>query len=267
MERMKILVTAKTYPNLSVQYDELVCTAGVRENGSWVRLYPIPFRSMDYEKQYKKYQWIEVNVRHNNSSDQRPESYRPEVSTLQCGKALDTKNNWAERKVWVLKKVYEDMEELITLNQRQGLSLVVFKAKQMLNFSERAVSEKEHAEHESKCREILDKRRQQSLLEDDALKNIIPVSKPDYHFYYKFIDKQGKTSEMQIVDWEIQALYRNCRRRKSQTQALADVRKKYWDDFAVTKDLYLFLGTTKQRDGWVKNPFTIIGTFTPKTGE
>lgn len=40
---MKVLVTVKTYPTISVKYDELVCTAGFREDGSWIRIYPIPF--------------------------------------------------------------------------------------------------------------------------------------------------------------------------------------------------------------------------------
>ncbi|MYF20247.1 MAG: hypothetical protein F4218_06430 [Synechococcus sp. SB0677_bin_5] len=31
----------KTYPTLSQKYGETVCTAGVREDGSWMRLYPL----------------------------------------------------------------------------------------------------------------------------------------------------------------------------------------------------------------------------------
>jgi hypothetical protein len=44
MGRDKVLITVKTYPTLSRKHGELVCTAGVREDGSRVRLYPIPFR-------------------------------------------------------------------------------------------------------------------------------------------------------------------------------------------------------------------------------
>ena len=44
--RERLLVTVKTYPTLSTKYGETVCTAGVREDGSWVRLYPVPFRSV-----------------------------------------------------------------------------------------------------------------------------------------------------------------------------------------------------------------------------
>ena len=42
-ERLKVLITVKTYPIPSKKYDELVCTAGVTESGDFVRLYPINF--------------------------------------------------------------------------------------------------------------------------------------------------------------------------------------------------------------------------------
>jgi len=51
MAMTKVLITVKTYPSLSVTYDELVCTAGFKEDGSWVRIYPVQFRKLDYERQ------------------------------------------------------------------------------------------------------------------------------------------------------------------------------------------------------------------------
>ena len=42
-EKHRILVTVKTYPTLSRKYGETVCTAGVREDGTWVRIYPVDF--------------------------------------------------------------------------------------------------------------------------------------------------------------------------------------------------------------------------------
>lgn len=74
---------------------------------------------------------------------------------------------------------------------------------------------------------------------------------------------------MQIEDWEIQALYRNClppndSSPESKEQAAEKVRRKYWDDHALTKDLHLFVGTTLEfHRRRVQNPFTIIGTFYP----
>jgi hypothetical protein len=56
MEKERILITFKTYPRLSKTYGETVCTAGLREDGSWIRLYPVPFRRLDESQQHSKYE-------------------------------------------------------------------------------------------------------------------------------------------------------------------------------------------------------------------
>jgi hypothetical protein len=55
MPRERLLITVKTYPTLSRKHGETVCTAAVRADGSWVRLYPVPFRLMDYKDRYAKF--------------------------------------------------------------------------------------------------------------------------------------------------------------------------------------------------------------------
>jgi len=72
-----------------------------------------------------------------------------------------------------------------------------------------------------------------------------------------------------IEDWEVGALYWNCLQRHGgdEKKALEDVRRKYFNDFAETKDLYFFLGTTKKHHFRSRNPFMIIGTFHPKPTE
>lgn len=91
------------------------------------------------------------------------------------------------------------------------------------------------------------------------------VDKLPYKFRYVFEDCNGTVSRMMIEDWEIGQLYWNCLRRHEGDEALAveDVRKKYFDDFAKTKDLYLYLGTTQVHHFTAPNPFIIIGTFHP----
>jgi len=66
MEKQRVLITVKTYPTLSRKYGETVCTAGVREDGSWLRIYPVPFRRLDEAEQYKKYDWIECRLTRNS---------------------------------------------------------------------------------------------------------------------------------------------------------------------------------------------------------
>lgn len=111
MSKTRVLVTVKTYPTLSQKYDELVCTAGFQEDGSWIRIYPVPFRKLD--TQYKKWQWIELDLV-KNEEDPRKESYRPcNYEDITLGEFIDTKNKWEERKKYALNKVYTNMDELI----------------------------------------------------------------------------------------------------------------------------------------------------------
>ena len=79
MPTTRVLIAVKTYPTLSEKYDELVCTAGFLEDGTWIRIYPIPFRKLSYDKRYSKWQWIELDLV-KNTSDFRKESFRPAMS-------------------------------------------------------------------------------------------------------------------------------------------------------------------------------------------
>jgi len=94
MALTKVLITVKTYPSLSAKYGELVCTAGFLEDGSWIRLYPIPFRKLKKDEKYTKYQWIELDIV-NNDKDFRPESFRPATidTPITLLNTIDTKGN------------------------------------------------------------------------------------------------------------------------------------------------------------------------------
>ena len=132
MPKTKVLITVKTYPSISTKYEETVCTAGMKENGEWIRIYPVPFRKLPYAQQYPKYQWIEMDLIKNNS-DFRPESYRPKnvdaEDLIVFGDKIDAKYNWAKRKEIVLQNVYTDLTKLIEEAKTKGnyKSLAVFK--------------------------------------------------------------------------------------------------------------------------------------------
>lgn len=66
--RKRVYILVKTYPTISRKYAELVCTAGILEDGSWIRLYPIPFRLLDDDQRFPKYTWVEVDVERNTKS-------------------------------------------------------------------------------------------------------------------------------------------------------------------------------------------------------
>ena len=67
MAKMRVLIAVKTYPTISKKYEELVCTAGFRQDGSWIPIYPVQFRKKAYSEQYAKYDWIGKNCTLTNS--------------------------------------------------------------------------------------------------------------------------------------------------------------------------------------------------------
>lgn len=264
MPRTKVLITVKTYPTLSKKYSELVCTAGFREDGTWIRIYPVQFRQKAFDEQYSKYQWVEIDLV-KNEKDFRPESFRPrthdsEITIL--GSIPPDGGSWESRRQIVLKKVYTNLEVLITEAKDRSIctSLAVFKPTTVEDFIVQP------AEREWD-KDTLDLMRQENLFASVKNDAVEFVKKLPYKFSYRFIDDTGKTSTLMIEDWEIGQLYWNCLHRHNgdESKACNDVRRKYFDDFVKTKDLHLFLGTIYQFHlKNALNPFIIIGTFHPK---
>ena len=263
-EKKRVYILVKTYPTISKKYSELVCTAGILEDGSWIRLYPINFRLLNDEQKYPKYTWVEVDVQR-NTSDFRPESYCPDVSTMivepKSGKA-----NWDERRKIIFNntRVYTNLGELIDAARSESrTSLAVFKPTRILDF----VIEPDNKDWDPKKLASLQRRSQQlNLFQtiEEIEEEFRVVQKMPYKFSYRFEDDSGKKSKLMIEDWEIGVLYIKClwRANNDEAVAIAKVKEKYLDSF-LKKDLYFFLGTTKSRHLRSKNPFIIVGIFYP----
>jgi len=265
MPLTKVLITVKTYPSLSSKYDELVCTAGFLEDGSWIRIYPIQFRKKSYNEQYSKYEWIEIDLE-KNKSDFRPESYRPKShdTPIRILNKIGTEQNWALRKEIVLKKVYTNLKQLIKEAHDKSIktSLAVFKPSKINAFVVKPVSREWDKEKLLK----LEAERMQFNLFEQPENPFAVVRKLPYKFSYEIEDDEGTKSTMMIEDWEIGQLYWRCfaKYKGNESKAIEDVQKKYFADFAKTKDLHLFLGTSQLHHYVSNNPFMIIGTFHPK---
>ena len=270
MALTKLLITVTTYPLPSRSYDELVCTAGITEQGDWIRIYPVPLQFLkglrkDGKVKSYKYTWIELDLK-KRTDDFRPESHSPNdysFKDILVHGELGTDNNWAERKNYCTKKVYTNLSKLISDSQNpSNISLATFKPSEFLGFD----IEDDEREWKKEWREQI---KQLQINFGEPEKNIQRelISKIPYKFYYKFKDDQGTISRLMIEDWEIGALYWNCLKSTDGNEflALQKVRGQYETNFLKNKDIYLFLGSTKE---WhmrrAKNPFVIIGVFYPK---
>lgn len=277
MPRLKVLLTVTTYPLPSRSYDELVCTAGMLEDGSWIRIYPVPLSFLfDLKQSGKvnkvKYTWIELELE-KRTDDFRPESHSPKHYDFRDliihRPRLSTDGNWLQRKMYCLKNVYTNFTELIEHSKAPAnVSLATFKPVAITGFE----WEEDDREWKNEWVEI---RKQTDLFAGGTADPQKIIPKVPYKFFYRFTDTTGKQRRLMIEDWEIGQLYWNCLRSakdagaENETHAeqiaLQKVKERYFNEFAHTKDIHLFVGTTKE---WHTrrslNPFVIIGVFYPK---
>ena len=263
MPKERVLITVKTYPTLSRKYGETVCTAGVRADGSWMRIYPVPFRRLEETEHYRKFDWIEADFIPSRS-DPRPETHHPaDLSKMvPCGH-MEKHDNWRERRDLLLgkAKVHDRLEPLFDAAKANTMSLAVFKPAKIRGF----IWEDEEREWDAdKVAQMRDKTRQQELFSEESWRETFKlIPKLPYAFSYQIEDVEGRKSTMQVLDWECGQLYWNCLRRHGDEQtALEKVKAKYLDEFGQ-RDLHLFLGTTQQYHGFSRNPWVIVGVFAP----
>jgi hypothetical protein len=252
-EKVKFLVTVKTYPHPSESYLELVCTAGVREDGSFIRLYPVDYRYRPYWEWYEKYQWIEVEV-DRNPKDPRPESFCPvpDSEIMLIGEPLKPqKGTWAARKEVVLAKGVQTMCALSNQEQRKR-SLGIIQPHAITDFTIEPTERKWPAKWEKLFL-------QKQLIGPDRK----PLEKIPFKFSYHFIcdNKNCNGHKMMIEDWEIGVLYLKMRNMfQSEEIAVEKVREKFFDILcAPDVDTHFFVGTVLEHGTWI-----ILGVFWPK---
>lgn len=256
--REEILVTVKAYPTPSKKYIETVCVAGVTRNGQWVRLFPIPYRYLEYEQQFPTFGRIQANIR-KSPGDPRPESYNIDINTLHVVGKLGTEDSWKVRRELLLPLVSPSVEALHEQQQISKTSLGLIRPKHI----KRLVIESKKDPHWSD--EELAKLQRQSLLDEmqreDVRRVIRELEKIPYDFFYEFNcdDFRCRGHKIKIISWEVMESYRKWYQRYGD-QWQSKFREKYEQELPGSKhDLYFFMGTMRAHP----KVWLIIGLFYP----
>lgn len=129
-QRARIMITVKTYPELSNKYRETSCVAGIRlDQGAprHVRLFPVPFRLLAEDAQFSKYSIIEVDVEpHGQKRDSRPERLRPDLATLEFVGSVPPDAGWKKRYQYVEPLVAPSLCAIKRDKEQRGTSLGIF---------------------------------------------------------------------------------------------------------------------------------------------
>jgi hypothetical protein len=245
-----MLVTVKAYPAIGKKHGEAVCIAGIDvENHRWVRLFPVPFRDMPFDQRFRKFDIIELEA--SPSSDPRPESYRPNVDSIEVvGNIPPQRIDERRRLIDPLMK-----PSMCQIRRGQATSRTSLGAFKLDEPPELLVIEDRDAWEPDK----------QLIVDQPSL--LFPgkrgLEKVPFRFSYRYrcAGEAGCPGhEQSIVDWEIAEAFRRWRERYGEQAALDRIRAKWTEQlWASDRDTAIFTGNQfRNRDG-----FLILGVFWP----
>jgi hypothetical protein len=218
-----------------------------------MRLYPVPFRTLEDAQQFRKYQPIRARVQRPRD-DRRPESWRVDVDSIEVvGPRLTSARDWESRRPFVESGIAESMCAIRMAQKSDGTSLGIFRPKEVLDFEIEAVEpdpEKSQQATDWAAQPTLDATEVQ--LQRKALEQV-----PCRLLYRYRCGKDCPTHRQSIVDWEVAALYRNVRDRPNWRELM---RAQWFDQMCgPDKDTAFIVGNQHQHlDG-----FLILGVWWP----
>lgn len=253
-DRITVVPVVKAYPALLRDLDEAVCVAGFRtamfEQPAWVRLFPVPFRELDAEQQFKKWQEISL-VATPTSKDRRPESLLPQNSTIQVVRNLKP----AERNEIINSVPAVSMCGLMRQQALDGTSLGLVRPRTVVD----VIVEARDADEVRSQQERVDAAAGQQKLFGPQLS---PLEILPHRFLYRYLceDADCGGHRQGIVDWEISAAYRKWRHAYP-TDFIERIRHKWFDELcAPDRDTRFFVGNMHQHP----QSFLVLGVHWPK---
>lgn len=238
-------------PEISQKYQELVCVAGITDDGQWRRIYPIPWKAFwkNSETKFKKKTWIEYELASDKPSDHRPESRKIKFESIKPGgeAAFADIESLLQKRLTTV----EALEEAGT--KKQSLGVV---KPSILDFKPMTNKQYEKA---------FLKKPQRTLEGAPAIRLDIP----EYKYQYVFKDDvDGRTHECLCEDWELGALYRNCKKRmeegkyRDETQVHEKIREKMLDGITKFGPVYFIMGSHSRFPTYM-----VVGVMYPKKSD
>ncbi|MEO5318875.1 hypothetical protein PV761_09885 [Arthrobacter sp. CC3] len=251
----KVLITVKAAPQPSANHGDTVCVAGLRlaEGGpEWIRLYPIPFRYLEADAKFKKYDIVKLKITP-ASKDRRPESYTPILDSLTIDSHLEP---WKPRHPHVdpLIGAFNTCElNARALNGSAGPSLAAVVPAD-IDKLELRLFDGWTSEQQAKMEAHL---HQDTLFGPKTDKSILSPPRFEGHFRYRCTGRICKGHRQGLLDWEFTELQR---RHAGDTDeaAKAAIQKRFLDQLCATaRGPVFFLGNQLKRP----QAFGVLGVY------
>jgi len=249
-ETKRALIVVRTYPTPARSGVEVSCTAAITDKGEWLRLFPVPWRFLDEDQRFRKYQWVEVQVV--KSSDPRPESFKLKPDGIKIlTEPLGKENNWQGIKDVVLPLSSHCLCCLTRKRNADGFpTLGLFRPKMI----EKLVITPERGTWTDAQLAIL---RQGHLFVQSPKTEL---EKIPFKFQYQFRCDETECPGHTIIctDWEMGQSYRAWKRKYGEKWE-EKFRLRYEKEMIEKNDTYFYMGTMNGHPHvWI-----IIGLFYP----
>jgi hypothetical protein len=229
-------ILVKASPHVGKKHGETVCCAGVNDNGEWLRLYPVTFRTLDQARQFRR--WDRIRFRWEKPKDDaRPESLRVDHQSIEVIGELKQKErlNFLSRlEVSSINKVMAEGKTLALLRPRN------------LKFS---ITRKPESDFNKEKQEFKEFAAQADLFNSAPL---IPYEPCAYVFKYSYTIDDGDR-EGTCQDWETDATFYNWSRHYGEEKALEFMQRVFGDEYPQ-KGMVFAMGThSRYPDTWLIN--------------
>jgi hypothetical protein len=189
-DREKVLVLVKALPHVGDKHGETVCCAGVTEEGKWRRLFPVNFRSLENDKQFGRWDWVEYRWR-KPKDDIRPESRRVQEDSINVLHSLSPKNRH--------RFLHRLLRGSTMEAEKAGETLALIRPRKPRFFWESKSKEK----LEQQAIEYQAVARQLSFFASDTK----PLEPCPYEFKFRYLSQDGQEHNSTCDDWETSATF------------------------------------------------------------
>jgi hypothetical protein len=235
------------------------------EDGSPVRLYPIPYRYLEGEKKFTTYQWITAQIA-KDTRDIRLESFRVEENSIVCGEVIPTSSDeWGKRAEIIFRNpkwLFDSVESLRAKEREDGTSLGIVEPKEIINVKVKDRDNEERLNFEQKLENLRveneAKRAQIPLFDDYTLPELKRLAYVESRFeiHWRCFGQNCNTHRTQALDWGLIELQRK--------QGLSSAQQKLEEICNLDKyALKFFMGNIHNHP----TSFTIVGLWYPKKAE
>lgn len=240
--KSRVTILVKASPQPSKKHSETVCCAGLREDGTWKRLFPIRFRRLAGSQAFSR--WDIVDFAYSPPrDDNRAESCRVHEESIR----IVGKCKRSEEKSSLIERAVQPSEKSAI---EHGHSLALIRPTDV-SLSWERLSE---SEIEADRQKFADQAKQLSLLEEE----LAAYEPCPFKFKLRYKDADGEHTKT-CADWETSAAYFSLRHSYSEPEVLQHLQRKYCGEYVDT-GLVLALGNMKRRP----QTWQLLGVFPVK---